>query len=233
MHVLIIEDEGRIARRLERMTHDFFADQLKVCTLRDELEEGLAYLKENEIDLLLLDLNLNGKDSFELLKKLTAYSFHVIIVSAYHDKALEAFEYGVLDFVPKPFNAKRLFQAFNRLGKISTSVDSPLKYLAVHKKGVLRIISVSEIAYIQGAGVYTEIVLNSGEQLLHTKSLDQLSQLLPDHFFRIHKSYLIDLQQLQSIRVEGGGKYTAILQNGQELPVGRTKYKLLKKLFPT
>jgi two-component system response regulator LytT len=223
--LLIIEDENRIAKRLSRMSTDFFGDQLTVLEHRDSVETGRHYLAENQVDLLLLDLNLNGEDGFTILQEMTAEACHVVIVSAYHDRALQAFEYGVLDFVPKPFNAARLFKAFSRLSQRGTDSANGLKYLSVQKKGILRLIPVDQLRYVQGAGVYTQLVLSDGTEELHNKSLDRLSVLLPDTFFRIHKSYLVNLTEIRDIRVEAGGKYTAVLKDGTELPVGRTRYR--------
>lgn len=113
MNILIIEDEARIAKRIERMTRDFFDKEVRILVC-DSLENGLNAIDQNAIDLLLLDLNLNGEDGFDVLQNVVAKSFQTIIVSAYTDKAITAFNYGVLDFVPKPFDEDRLAQAFMR-----------------------------------------------------------------------------------------------------------------------
>ncbi|MBK7227614.1 MAG: hypothetical protein IPH97_01775 [Ignavibacteriales bacterium] len=60
-------------------------------------------------------MNLNAKDGFELLKQVVSQSFHTIVISANINRAIEAFEYGVLDFIPKPYNIERLKAAFQRL----------------------------------------------------------------------------------------------------------------------
>jgi len=227
MKILIIEDENRIARRILRMTRDFFGKQLKSLEHRDGLAEGLDYLQNNETDLLLLDLNLNGEDGFEVLQKMSAAAFHTIIISAHQDRAITAFEYGVLDFVSKPFNEERLAKAFQRIStKMETSTAA--KYLAVQKRGGTQLIAVADILYIQGAGIYTELHLKNGTKAIHNKSLDKLQQLLPDHFERIHKSYLLDMTQCKTFLAESGSKYSVILQNEEVLPIGRTRYKRLK-----
>lgn len=228
MRVLIIEDENRIAKRLLRMVKDYFGDQLTEVIHRDEVNEGINYLNQHPVDLLLLDLNLNGEDGFQVLQQVTAADFHVIIVSAYQDRAIQAFEYGVLDFVPKPFSSNRLFSAFDRLSQRGPSGETTLKYLSIQKRGAWQLFPIQEVLYAKGAGIYTELFFRSGQKELHSKNLDKLSQLLPKGFFRIHKSYLVDITNIQSIRVEAGGKYTAVLKDGQELPIGRTKYTALK-----
>ncbi|MEM7574819.1 MAG: LytTR family DNA-binding domain-containing protein [Bacteroidota bacterium] len=228
MRLLIVEDEFRIAKRLERIARDYFSTHLRACHHFETIHEALSFLQQSAIDLMLLDLNLHGQDGFELLKRFSAAAFHVIIISAYHDKALQAFEYGVLDFVPKPFSSPRLFKAFDRLQENNPRNNQPLKYLSVQQRGSLRLIPIADLSYIQGAGSYSVLVLKTGNRPLHNKGLEQLEKLLPEPFQRIHKSYLIDLRQLKCIRIEGGGKYVAELKGGEELPVGRTRYSKLK-----
>jgi len=228
MKILIIEDEARIAKRLTRMTRAYFEQQLTL-TVCDSMSKGLAFIEHSPIDLLLLDLNLNGEDGFEILETMVAHSFHTIIVSAYTDKAITAFSYGALDFVPKPFDQGRLFQAFRRLDTRIKTSENPLKYLAVKKGGMVKMIEVIRLGYIKGAGIYSELHLQDGSQELHDKSLDALEQLLsPADFARIHRSYIVSLKQVEKLIIEPGGKYSAQLINGTLLPIGRSRYKELR-----
>ncbi|NML72160.1 response regulator [Chryseobacterium sp. RP-3-3] len=228
MNVLIIEDEARIARRLQRMTTEFFTDKPITMTVCDSLQNGLQEIVNRTPDLLLLDLNLNGDNGFEVLEQMVAASFHTIIVSANIDKAITAFSYGVLDFVPKPFDQERLFKALTRFVSPALKPDEGIKYLAVKRSGQVRLISISEVIYIKGAGIYTELHLSNGQNELHDKSLEHLQQLLPDRFERIHKSYLVNFQQIEKIIINPGTRYGALLKTGEVLPVGRSKYKELK-----
>lgn len=228
MRVLIIEDEARIARRLQRMASDFF-EQNSTVSICDSVQKGIAFLEQNEIDLLLLDLNLNGENGFDLLESVVSRSFHTVIVSANADRAIKAFEYGVLDFVPKPFDETRLNQAFKRITSDTKTTDEQLKYLAVKKAGSIKLIDLDELLYIKGAGIYSELHLRNGTQELHDKSLESLAQLLPPAFERIHKSYLVSLALAEKIIIEPGSKYSLQLKNGAQLPIGRSKYKELKE----
>lgn len=227
MRVLIIEDEARIAKRLERMASNFF-EQSSTISICDSVQKGMTYLENNEIDLLLLDLNLNGENGFDLLEAVVSRSFHTIIVSANADKAITAFEYGVLDFVPKPFDEIRLVQAFKRIKTNARPTEELLKFLAVKKTGNIKLIAIEDLLYIKGAGIYSELYLHNGKQELHDKSLETLAQLLPHSFERIHKSYLVSLELAEKIIVQPGSKYNLLLKNGEQLPIGRSKYKDLK-----
>ena len=180
----------------------------------------------------LLDLNLNGENGFAVLEAMVARSFHTIIVSAYTDKAITAFAHGVLDFVPKPFDESRLFQAFGRLNIRNNVAGSPLRYLAVKKGGVIKMIEAEQVLYIKGAGIYSELHLQNGRQELHDKSLDALEQLLPSgDFIRIHRSYIVKLQQARKLIIEAGGKYAIQLESGEQLPVGRSRYKQVRRMM--
>lgn len=228
MKILIIEDEHRIARRIERMLRSILGSEVKAIQHCDALQAGQEVISNQKIDLLFLDLNLNGEDGFGVLESVVAESFPTIIVSAYRDQAIRAFEYGVLDFVPKPFTEERLAQALQRLQRREKSASS-LKYLAIQKKGRRTLVPIADIGYIQGAGVYTELHLKDGTTAIHNKTLENLELLLPEHFVRIHKSYLVSMQEAREIVIEPGSKYSLRLNNEVLLPIGRTRYKEIKK----
>jgi DNA-binding LytR/AlgR family response regulator len=228
MNILIVEDESRIAKRIERMTRDIFGDALESLTHINTLHEALKFIENGSLDLVLLDLNLNGENGFDMLTTAVSESFHTIVVSANKEQALTAFEYGVLDFVPKPFNRDRLEQAFNRAITKEKTEDNKIKLLAVKKKGRIQLIPIEDLLYIKGAGPYTELFLTDGTKELHDKSLEKLEQLLSYSFERIHKSYLVKMSEIKDIIVASGSKYMAELKNGALIPIGRTKYKDIK-----
>ena len=228
MHILIVEDELRIAKRIQRMTRTIFGDNLASLKHISTLGEAIDFIENSPLDLVLLDLNLNGENGFDLLATAVSRAFDTIVISAYKDQAITAFEHGVLDFVPKPFNQQRLAQAFKRVNAKEKSENNKTKFLAVKKRGRIQLIPIEEVLYIKGAGVYTELFLANGNTVLHDKSLEKLEQLLSASFERIHKSYLVKLSEISKISVASGSKYIAELKNGLHIPIGRTKYKDLK-----
>ena len=228
MNILIVEDESRIAKRIERMTRDIFGDALHSLNHANTLQQALSFIESNTLDLVLLDLNLNGDSGFDLLTTAVSKSFHTIIISAYKEQAIIAFEYGVLDFVPKPFNRERLEQAFNRIIKKEKTTTNTVKYLAVKKRNKVQLIPIENVHYIKGAGPYTELFLINGEKKLHDKPLEKLEQLLSNTFERIHKSYLVKISEVKEVIVKPGSKYLVELKNGEQIPIGRTKYKDIK-----
>lgn len=228
MNILIVEDESRIAKRIERMTRTIFGNALQSLKHIDNLPEALKFIENSALDLVLLDLNLNGNNGFDLLRTAVSESFHTIVISAYKDQAITAFEYGVLDFVPKPFNKDRLEQALNRTITEEKTETNTIKLLAIKKRQRIQLIPIEEVLYIKGAGTYTELFLTDGKKELHDKSLEKLEQLLSPTFGRIHKSYLVKMSEVMEIVVKSGSKYMAELKNGERIPIGRTKYKDIK-----
>ncbi len=228
MNILIVEDESRIAKRIERMTREILGDTLQSLNRINTLQEALQFIENNVLDLVLLDLNLNGDNGFDLLRTAVAESFHTIIISAYKEQAITAFEYGVLDFVPKPFNRERLEQALHRTITNEKLATKELKFLAIKKRHRIQLIPIEDLLYIKGAGPYTELFLANGKKELHDKSLEKLEQLLSPTFERTHKSYLVKMAEIKEIIVESGSKYMAELKHGARIPIGRTKYKDIK-----
>ncbi len=224
MRLLIVEDEALIAQRIERLSREILGAELRQLIVKPTLESAAHYLEEHPLDLLILDLNLNGKDGFELLKKAVAGAFHTLIISAYTDKAIEAYEYGVLDFVAKPFNKDRLQKAFQRFADQNYKAKYPTKYLAIRKNQTLQLIEVAQVAFVKGAGNYAELHLQDTAMVLHDKSLRHIAPLLPAHFERIHKSFIVNLKMVQRISAQ----YEVLLKNGERIPISRSKYKALK-----
>lgn len=231
MRILIVEDELPIAEDIQFLVSSILKERITSIRIETTLDSALFYLKEKPIDLLLLDLNLNSRDGFKILKELVSKSFHTIIISANTDRALEAFEYGVLDFIPKPYNKERISSAFDRLESNSGAVGRAIKYLSVKKGYEIHVVPIEEIVYFKSANIYCDLHLKNGKVEIYDKSIKNISALLPINFFRIHKSYILNLEMIDKIIVHGGGRYNAVLKTNESLPVSRQKISTLKKLL--
>ena len=226
INALIVEDEFMIAKRLTRFVSQAFGDQPFKLTVLNTLDDADDFLAGHTIDVLFLDLNLQGKDGFSLLKEKLCESFHTIVVSANSDRAIEAFDLGVLDFVAKPFAFERIQTAINRLLD-NTHVGSS-KYLTYRHLGKSELLSVQHINYLRAEGHYTHIITVDNREILHDKNLDKLLTTLPEHFIRIHRSYAVPLHQIKSIATQAGSKYWLTLHTGDNLPIGRTRIAELR-----
>jgi two-component system response regulator LytT len=231
MRILIVEDERPIAEDIAYLTKQILKDKVTSIHIELTLNNALAYLEEKPIDLLLLDLNLNEMDGFRILKNMVSKSFHTIVISAYTDRAIEAFEYGVLDYVPKPYNTERLKTAFERMESNHTIDGHAIKYLSVKKGFEIHVIPLNEINFFKAENIYVELHLKNGKVEIYDKSIKSLSQLLPSGYLRIHKSYIVSIETIEKIQTLGGGQYRVFLKNGNCLPVSRQQIATLKKLL--
>ncbi|MEM9387265.1 MAG: LytTR family DNA-binding domain-containing protein [Pseudomonadota bacterium] len=226
--VLVVEDEPMVARRLARMLSALLPQDV-VIERCDELSQAVHALRGTRYDALFLDLNLAGEDGFALLRKALVGPHETIVVSANTDRAMEAFEHGVLDFVPKPFDEARLGKAVARLQRQASRTGPAVKQLAVQTGRETRAVPVAQVRAIHGAGNYAELELLTGRRLLHAKTLDQLAELLPDEFLRIHRSHIVNLNTISSLRTLEGSRYRVVFEDGRELPVSRQRVRELRQ----
>lgn len=229
MKLVLVEDEPLVAQRLERFCREIIGGELEKLHSASSFDEAAAWLAQNTVDVVLLDLNLEGRDGMELLKRSVAAAFHTIIVSANTDRALEAFHYGVLDFVPKPFTRERLGQALARVNGAGTRGGPTTRNLAIKKAGRIELVAVDDVLFVQGAGNYSELVLQDDRRELHDKTLEKLSAILPPDFERIHKSYLVRMSAVKALHAAEGSHYEAELKNGACVPIGRARYKEIRE----
>ena len=225
MNVLILEDEPLIAQGLEREVRAHFGTRLTALELHDNVPQALAALAHEQVDLLLLDLHLHGADGYDLLRLAQKAPFQTIIVSAHAERSITAFEFGVLDFVAKPFSRERLHKALQRYTGRHTEAAS----LAVKKRGALEWIALADIDHVQADGHYSNIVLRSGEQYFHDLPIDKLMAVLPPHFLRVHRSYIVNSLGFKRLQIAAGGKYALDTQTSTGIPVARSSYPALKQ----
>jgi DNA-binding LytR/AlgR family response regulator len=220
MRVVILEDEPLIARRLERLTRNLLADELERIDCVATLAQARACLERNDGAVLLLDLNLSGQDGFDIVSQAAVESFHTIVVSANTDRALEAFELGVVDFVPKPFSAERLAKAFDRVK--TRNADVRTRFLAVSIGGKVELISIESVVAVHGDDDYSSLETADGRRHLHRKTLTALEQLLPANFVRVHRSHIVNMDCVARIVAQDRGNRSILLKSGTSVPIGRS-----------
>jgi DNA-binding LytR/AlgR family response regulator len=230
LRVVIVEDEMLVARRLARMTREALGASLAQIDCATNLTEAVQLLEKIVDAVVLLDLNLSGDDGFDLLRRAVAEPFQVIVVSASVDRAIEAFELGVVDFVPKPFSAERLARALARVTGERGAPDVAPRFLAATLAGRLDLIQIESVVAIHGADDYSEIETQGGRKHLHKKTLATLERLLPPDFCRVHRSHIANLKHAIRLTTEEGGR-RLLMSNGTQLPVSRVLVKELAARF--
>lgn len=228
MRILIVEDEPLIRQRLVRLCGELAGSRARFDAIAD-LESAADRLQRNIYDGLLLDLNLDGEDGFDLLRRVVAGRYHCVVVSAHRERALQAFEHGVLDFVPKPFTRERLGLALERLLDVGRYRSGLARYLGIWRAHGTALVELDEVVWIRADGDYSELRLLDGRSELHDKSLTGLAAVLPPDFVRCHRSYMVNLRHIRSLHAGSGSRYWLILAGGAELPVGRAHIAALRR----
>lgn len=227
MRILIVEDEPLVRQRLLRLCAELAGARARFDAVAD-LESAGDRLQRSVYDGLLLDLNLEGEDGFELLRRAVAGRYHCVVVSAHRERALQAFEHGVLDFVPKPFSRERLGQALERLLDAGRYRSGQARYLGIWRAQGTALVELADVVWIRADGDYSQLRLRDGRSELHDKSLAGLSGVLPPDFVRCHRSYLVNLRHIRSLHAGSGSRYWLVLSDGSELTVGRAYVAALR-----
>lgn len=219
MRVLIIEDEDPAARRLQRLV----AAELGAATTIDraeDLESARALLARHTFAIILLDLDLAGRDGFELIGTLRDPEARIVVVSAHSERAIDAFEHAVVDFVPKPVSEPRLARALQRALEPSRPTGPQL---VVRSAGRTDLVPASTIIRLTGADDYVELVLASGDRLLHDARLDELERLLPASFLRIHRSHIVNTPHIVRVLTLSSGHRVVEVRDGAQVPLSRRR----------
>ena len=145
MNILIVEDEVFFAKYYKKVCSELLDISETHFEIALTYQEAFDYLKNHQVDLLLLDLYLNGNDGFELLKYNFSKSLNIIVISAKTERAIEAFKFGVIDFVEKPFTKDRFKKAIDRY-KSSSNIEA-LEVLNVRTNHGFNFLRIKTIKY--------------------------------------------------------------------------------------
>ena len=245
--VFIVDDEYQSRQVLVKMLDHYFGD-IRISGEAATVDEAIAGIQEHRPGLIFLDVQMNGETGFDLLDSLQDNDLEVIFTTAYHEFAVKAFRYSAVDYLVKPIDPLELQsatrKAIDRLQLRQSHTSSQLELLrqqisgqrkymdkiAVPTPEGLLFISTADIIYCQGQGNYTEIFLLNGQKVTSSHTLRAYADMLADrNFYRTHKSFLINLQQIESYRKGEGGN--VIMSNGREIEIARRNKTGFLNLF--
>ena len=199
-------------------------------------EEAIEAMGGPPYDALFLDMDLGdmqGTTVAYAARKLQP-GVPVVFATAYSDYAVKAFEMGAVDYILKPFDPGRIAKTVERLRrKEERPVPQGLDKLPVACDKKILLIPVEEVAYIETKDRGTLVHADSGDYEDST-SIGGLEQRLAGRsFFRIHKSYLVNLDRVKAVFPWHGGSYGLTLEGRERdvLPIGRTQFRTLRTLF--
>ena len=235
LKALIVDDEPKARENLQILLHDF-VEGVTVVGLCENIAEATEAVRLHSPDVVFLDIQLQRETGFDLLTKLKEINFEVIFTTAYTEYAIKAFKFSAIDYLLKPIDIEELRKAVGRVEKrVSNNMTGRLTQLVQNlKQGSnenykialptldgLVFVKISDILYCEASSNYTQI-FTADEKYLVSKTLKEYDDLLSDHnFFRIHNSYLININSIKKY-VKGEGGYV-VLNNDTSLDVSKRK----------
>lgn len=236
---IIVDDEKGGREHLATILKEFFDIEIKAHA--SNAKEAITAIEEHQPDLLFLDIEMPGENGFDLLEKLENINFDVIFTTAYDHYAIKAIKYSALDYLLKPIDANELEAAINRfkskirnqeltnnklktlLNNLSSGDSGQEQKIVIHDGEGLNFIKIKDIIRFHSEGSYTDVhVVGQDKHFVTSKQIGEYEEmLLNEQFYRIHRSYYINLLHVKKY-VRGDGGYV-IMSDGSKLEVSRRK----------
>lgn len=243
MTAIIIDDEKRARISLKLLLSEYCAT-IEVVAECENLSAGVKSIRKLKPDLVLLDIEMPGHSGLELLDFFdeNEINFSIIFTTAYNEYALQAFKCSAVDYLLKPINPEQLIDAVTRLEKQKQKIEN-LRVLKenINQESVTKIavpcgttlifLEISKIMYIKGDGAYSQVFLANGSKNLVSRNLKNFEDILCNtkNFMRIHKSFIINFDFVQSFNKSDGGSLE--LQSGLQIPVSADKVNTILDCF--
>ncbi|WP_299290544.1 LytTR family DNA-binding domain-containing protein [uncultured Mucilaginibacter sp.] len=240
--VLVIDDEP-LARSivLEYLQH---FPQLQVAQECGDGFEGVKAIMQHKPDLIFLDVQMPKINGFEMLE-LVDHAPAVIFTTAFDEYALKAFETHAVDYLLKPFSKERFNKAIDKFlenqpkkqeqtsALLETAASSPAQHdrIVVKTGTKIKVIPVQEVIYLEAADDYVNIH-TAGGAFLKNKTMSFFEQILdPALFTRVHRSYIVRVEQITRIDPYEKETHILILKSGAKIPVSKAGYVKLKQVL--
>ncbi len=244
MKAIIIDDE-KLARDLVRNFLHIF-ENIEIVAECENGFEGIKSINEHNPDLIFLDIQMPKLNGFEMLELLDN-SHNIIFTTAYDQYALKAFEVNAVDYLLKPFSRERFAEAVNKvIEKIRKNEDSTqnsilrqsdfiqsdekLTRIVVKKGNKIVVLPIDLIKYFEAQDDYINIVSSEGSFLKQNR-MKYYEEHLPDFFIRIHRSFIVNLNEIKEISLLEKDSHVVILKSGEKLPVSKSGYIKLKEII--
>jgi len=228
---LLVDDERLARAGLRRLLKSH--DDITVVGEAGNAEEAAAQIQRLRPDVLFLDVEMPGRSGLELLEELEELPA-VIFTTAYQDYAVRAFEVSAVDYLLKPIVAERLDAALDKLRRAAKTAGPGTDH---EQRVFLRdgercwIVALEEIRMLESEGNYTRVYFEENRPLIY-KSLNALeARLNPATFFRVSRSHIVNLRNIQSLASQPNGGLVATLTGGIKIGISRRQSRKLREVM--
>ncbi|MFK5878293.1 MAG: LytTR family DNA-binding domain-containing protein [Flavobacteriaceae bacterium] len=242
--VIIVDDERSAIKSLEWEIKNFCKD-IEVCETFTDPSDAISAINYLKPDCVFLDIEMPEMDGFQLLNSLKFRDFDLIITTAFDNYAIRAFKESAIDYLLKPIDSDDLIKSVAKIktNKEKNTLGDELKKaletilpkenkskIALPLPGKTVFINSSDIVYCKSDGNYTEIYFKDAKKEVLSKKLKTVEEIFQNEiFFRVHKSYLVNVDYIKEL-VKKDGQYL-VLENGTSIPVSRTKKEALLEIL--
>ncbi len=234
MKAIIVED-SRLARvELKKLLEAH--KEIEIIAECSDPEDGIEIINQLKPDLIFLDIQMPGKNGFELLDALEVQP-SVIFTTGYDQYAIRSFEYDAVDYLLKPIEKERLQQSLIKLAQRHSQKGSPVLSLDNDSSVFIKdgencwLVELSKIIYFESCGNYCKVFFEDKKPMIH-KTLNQLEERLPtDLFFRVSRQHIINLKFIQKVEPWISGNLRLTLKQGAEIEISRRHTNRFKNLL--
>ncbi|WOD42119.1 LytR/AlgR family response regulator transcription factor [Hwangdonia lutea] len=241
LSAIIVEDEAT-SREILKNYLKKYCPNVTVLGEAENVEEALVLIRNSDLDLVFLDVEMPYGNAFDLLDKVGDINFETVFVTAYNHYAIDALNAHASYYLMKPISIDELIKAVDYVTEIKTKEDALQNQVLVSKTNTVNgkitipqqngfeIVNTTDILYCKADDNYTEIYLNTNKKKVVSKTLKYFDDILKaSGFARVHKSYLVNVNEVVKYKKGKGG--SVILSNGKEIMVSASKKSALLSYF--
>lgn len=244
MRVVIVDDEPPARQRLTNLLQT--RSDVEIAATVGSGKLALEAVEQYDPDLLLLDIQMPEISGIEVIRSLGEEAPYTIFITAHEEHAITAFELAAMDYILKPYTDARLFASIDRArdtiestktgpelamlqhlfsskdGRPDTASYPWLERVAVRNRNSIDIIPLSTVSHITADGPYVYFHVGKTRHMVQVRMKELEKRLDPRLFWRIHRSTIVNIREIQSLQSIGSGDYTVLLKSGSKHRLSRT-----------
>ncbi|MFK7847657.1 MAG: LytR/AlgR family response regulator transcription factor [Rhodothermales bacterium] len=244
LRVVVVDDEPPARQRLQNLLSA--RSDVETVAIIGNGKLALEAIEFHDPDLLLLDIQMPEMSGIDVIQSLGTNAPYTIFITAHEEHAITAFELAAIDYILKPFTDERFYASVDRAAELIHSMQSNssfstlqhlfdskdgrpdtadlpwLERVAIRNRGAIDIVSLKDVSHISADGPYVYFHVGSARHIVQVRMKELERRLNPKMFWRIHRSTIVNINEIQSLQSIGSGDYMVLLKSG-------TKHRLSRK----